>query len=142
MNTANSQKFGAWLINLGVIGLIAAVVLNFIPNITIDKGAIPAVSIILIIIGMCFFFPQLLQDDSGGVSTMRVMVLSVVVVFVLIYVKIGWSASSLEEFSIDRTWVYILGLAFGSKAIQKFGEKEDETAKNNKTADTTETTTG
>ena len=31
-------------------------------------------------------------------------------------------AGSFEDFTIDKTWVYILGLAFGSKAIQKFGE--------------------
>lgn len=41
-------------------------------------------------------------------------------------IKNGWNAGSFEEFTIDQTWVYILGLAFGSKAIQKFGEGEEK----------------
>jgi hypothetical protein len=118
----NSVVFGRWLINAGVAGLVTSVVLNFTPYANIDAGTIPAISIVLIIIGMCFNFPTLLEDSAGGISSMRVMVLSVVLVFVLVYVKIGWTAGSFEEFTIDRTWVYILGIAFGSKAIQKFGE--------------------
>ena len=59
---------------------------------------------------------------------MRVIVFAVVMVFVFIYVKLGWTAGTFEEFTIDSTWIYILGIAFGSKAIQKFAE-EDENKK-------------
>jgi hypothetical protein len=81
-------------------------------------------------IGMCFYFPSLLEESKGEVSTMRVVVFAVVMVFVFIYVKIGWNAGLFEEFKIDSTWVYILGLAFGSKAIQKFAEEEEEGNRN------------
>jgi hypothetical protein len=41
-------------------------------------------------------------------------------------VKLGWNAGTFEEFTIDSTWVYILGVAFGSKAVQKFAEEENK----------------
>jgi len=126
MKSSNFQIFGNWLINLGVAGLILAVILGFTGYSGTDNGSIPAVSIVFIIIGMCFYFPTLLEDNQGGISTMRVMVLAVVLVFVLIYVKIGWNAGTFDEFTIDQTWIYILGLAFGSKAIQRFSESSDE----------------
>ena len=56
---------------------------------------------------------------------MRVVVLIVVLVFAVVYIKLGWIAGSFEQFTIDTSWIYILGLAFGSKAFQKFAEEED-----------------
>jgi hypothetical protein len=32
---------------------------------------------------------------------------------------------SIGELTIDKAWIYILGLAFGSKVFQKFGEEEE-----------------
>jgi hypothetical protein len=122
----NPQTFGKGIIYIGVAGLIIAVIMSFTIYSGIDKGAVPAVSFLLIMIGMCFCFPTLLEESPGQVSTMRVVVFSVVMVFVLVYVKIGWNAGTFDEFTIDRTWVYILGIALGSKAIQRFGEDDEE----------------
>lgn len=130
MKLPDSKTAGKYLITAGVAGLILAAILSFTIYSGVDKGAIPAVSFLFVMIGMCFYFPSLLEESKGEVSTMRVVVFAVVMVFVFIYVKIGWNAGLFEEFKIDSTWVYILGLAFGSKAIQKFAEEEEEGNRN------------
>ena len=122
----NKEQFGTWLIYIGTAGLIVAAIMSFTMYSGIDKGAVPAVSFLLIMVGLCFCFPTLLEEAPGQISTMRVVVFSIVMVFVLIYVKIGWNAGTFEEFTIDRTWVYILGIALGSKAMQRFWENDDE----------------
>lgn len=129
MNLTLAEKFGRSLVVLGTIGFAAASILSFTEYSRLDEGALPASSFAFIIIGMAFAFPSLLQESKGEVSTMRVIVFTVVMVFAIIYVKIGWTAGSFSEFKIDSTWVYILGLAFGSKVFQKFGE-EEKTNKN------------
>jgi hypothetical protein len=120
----DTKKMGTGLIYVGLLGLVAAAITAFTPYSGIDRGAVPAVSFLLFLVGMCFYFPTLLEESPGEISTMRVAVLSVVMVFAFIYVKIGWNAGTFEDFTIDRTWVYILGIALGSKAIQKFGEED------------------
>jgi hypothetical protein len=122
----NKEQFGTWLVYIGTAGLIVAAIMSFTMYSGIDKGAVPAVSFLLIMIGLCFCFPTLLEESAGQMSTMRVVVFSIVMVFVVIYVKIGWNAGTFEEFTIDRTWVYILGLALAGKAVQRFGEEDDE----------------
>lgn len=126
-----THKSGTWLIVLGVVGFVTAVVLELIP-VTADytPGALPAVSFFLIMLGMAFVFPDMLQDGNN-LSTMRVIVYMVVSVFVIVAVKIGWEAENFDDFKMDRTWVYILGLAFGSKVFQSFSENlgDDKTAK-------------
>jgi hypothetical protein len=124
MKPFDPKKFGKLLIISGTLGLIAAAILSFTIYSGVDKGAVPAVSFLFIMIGMCFYFPSLLEEAKGEISTMRVIVFAVVMVFVFIYIKIGWNAGSFEDFTIDQPWIYILGLAFGGKAIQKFAEEE------------------
>ena len=85
----------------------------------------PAISFLVLIVGISFYFPSLLEEKKGELSTMRVVVLIVVLVFAVVYIKLGWIAGSFEQFTIDTSWIYILGLAFGSKAFQKFAEEED-----------------
>ena len=123
MNLTLAEKFGRSLVVLGTIGFAVASILSFTEYSRLDEGALPASSFAFIIIGMAFAFPSLLQESKGEVSTMRVIVFTVVMVFAIIYIKIGWTAGSFSEFKIDSTWVYILGLAFGSKVFQKFGEE-------------------
>lgn len=123
MKSLNLQKFGVILIIIGTAGLLAAVIMSFTVYSGIDQGAIPAASFLFVLLGFAFANPSMLQDSqSGGVSTMRIIVFAVVMLFCTIYLKIGWSISKFEQFSIDKTWIYILGLAFGSKVFQKFGE--------------------
>ena len=121
-------KFGLFLIVLGTIGFLAAVIISFTPLAGMDQGALPAASFLSIMIGIAFAFPSMLQDVSGGASTMRIIVFAVVLLFCTIYMKIGWSVSNFEQFTIDQRWIYILGLAFGSKAFQRFGENDDSGA--------------
>ncbi|MEP6710860.1 MAG: hypothetical protein ABJA37_00510 [Ferruginibacter sp.] len=126
--------FGVLLIILGCIGFLAAAILSFTVLSGLDQGALPAASFLMIMIGVALAFPSMLQDSStGGVSTMRIIVFSVVMLFCTIYLKIGWSITKLETLTIDQRWIYILGLAFGSKAFQRFGENQDNTDDTGKT---------
>ena len=104
--------FGQVLIVLGTIGFIATAILSFTVYAGLDQGSLPAASFLIIMIGIAFAFPSLLQDLSGGLSTMRIIVFAVVLLFCTIYFKIGWSISKYEDLSIDSQWVYILGFAF------------------------------
>src|SRR5256885_14482082 len=105
----NQKTIGAILIGAGVIGFLAAAIMSFTIYSGLDAGGIPGASIVFMMIGMCFYFPTLLEESPGQISTMRVVTFSVVLVFTLIYVKLGWNAGSFDEFKIDPTWVYILG---------------------------------
>ncbi len=120
------KTLGKLLIYAGILGFVYAAVMSFTIYSGLDRGAVPAASFFFILIGVCFHFPSLLEESPGRLSTMRIIVFAVIMVFVLIYVKIGWNAGSFEEFTIDKTWVYILGLAFGGKAMQKFAEQKDD----------------
>ncbi len=122
------KKIGNVLIVAGVVGFLASVLLSFTALSGLDNGALPAGSFLAVMLGIAFAFPSMLEESPGYISTMRIVVFAVVMVFCVIYIKIGWSVGTIGEFKIDDTWVYILGLAFGSKAIQKFGE-ETETVK-------------
>jgi hypothetical protein len=126
--TTKLQLYGKWLIIAGILGFIVSVILSFTIYSGLDQGALPAVSFIIVMMGISFAFPSLI-----GNSTMRIAVFAVVMVFCIIYLKIGWTIGNFEQFKVDDTWVYILGIAFGSKAFQKFAEKEsgeeDETDK-------------
>ena len=139
MEQPNSQKTGQWLIIGGIAGFLISVVLSFTIFSNADHGALPAVSFLSIMIGMAFYFPTMLQEPSGGFSTMRVVVFAIVMLFCLIYLKIGWEQSSLAQFTIDKPWIYILGLAFGSKVFQRFGEnKTQDEDKGDKSTETSE----
>jgi hypothetical protein len=126
LTTANQKKIGLFLILVSVIGLITTGILSLfvVPVVTMD-GSLPAISILFLLLGIVFYFPDLLEDQNGGISTMRVVVLMTVSVFVITTVKLSWSVASLLEFRIDKSWIYILGLAFGAKAVQRFAEEDD-----------------
>jgi hypothetical protein len=121
-------KFGLFLIVLGTLGFVVAVIMSFTSYSGVDQGALPAASFLGILIGIAFAFPSLLQDTKGGMSTMRITVFAVVLLFCVIYIKIGWTITKFEQLTIDQRWVYILGLALGSKAFQRFGENEADDA--------------
>ncbi len=121
------KEFGLVLILLGIAGLFATAVVSFTKYAGLDAGTLPAVSFLTIILGMSFAFPSMLEEGKNEISTMRVVLFTVVLVFATLYIKLGWIAGTFEQFKIDSSWIYILGLAFGSKAVQKFGEDEKET---------------
>ncbi len=133
-----AEKFGRTLIAIGAIGFLASAILSFTEYSGLDQGALPAASFFLILIGMVFHFPTLLQEAKGEISTMRVIVFAVVMVFSVVHLKIGWNAGTFKDFQIDNTWVYILGLAFGSKVFQKFNEDGKENVNANRENDAKE----
>lgn len=88
-----------------------------------DYSALASVGFFLMLLGMAFYFPDMLKDETkGSISTMRVIIFMIVSVFVLLAVKAGWSAKSIKDLELDATWGYILLAALGSKAVQSLGE--------------------
>jgi len=124
-----NKYFGAFLILVAIAGFITTAVISITNLEKIANGTLPALSFLVLVIGLVFYFPSLLEESKGEISTMRVIVLIVVLVFAVVYIKLGWVAGSFEEFFIDTSWIYILGIAFGGKAFQKFAE-EDASSKN------------
>jgi hypothetical protein len=126
------ERTGRYLILASIAGFVAAIVLSCIPasltfnNGIASDGTIASVSVIFLLMGSAFSMPGLLRENSNpdSFSTMRFIVLAVILVFAAITVKIGWQTSSFEDFKINSTWVYILGLAFGAKVAQTFTEDE------------------
>lgn len=134
MNTISKEKeetitklLGVFLILISIAGFITTAILSITNLEKIANGTFPAISFLILIIGIAFLFPSLLEERKGELSTMRIIVLIVVLVFAVVYIKLGWIAGSFEEFFIDSSWIYILGLAFGSKAFQRFAENDDKT---------------
>jgi hypothetical protein len=118
------EGIGKALLIIGLLGFAVAAVVANTPMRDVDNGTLPAVSFLFIILGMCFAFPDMLQDEAGGFSTMRVVVLITVLIFAVVTLKLAWGLKTFDEWRIDRTWIYILGLAFGGKAFQKYSEIE------------------
>ena len=121
-----SMYFGAFLILLSVAGFTTTAILSITDLERITNGTFPAVSFLILITGLVFYFPSLIEERKGEVSTMRIVVLITVLVFGVVYIKLGWVAGSFESFVIDTSWIYILGLAFGGKAFQRFAENDEE----------------
>lgn len=122
--TATYQSFGKTLLILGVVGFAFAILMSYSKWPDADNGAIPAASFLFIILGICFASPDVLEDETGGLSTMRIVVLITILVFGVVTLKLAWNLKTFDEWRIDSTWVYILGLAFGGKAFQKYSEIE------------------
>jgi len=127
------ERIGQYLVLAAILGFVIAIVMSFIPRSInyndgiASDGTITAVSIIFLLMGSAFVLPGLLREnskDEQSYSTMRFIVLAVVLVFAAITIKIGWQTSSFEDFRIHSTWVYILGLAFGAKVAQTFTEDQ------------------
>ena len=121
-----SMYFGAFLILLSIAGFTTTAILSVTDLERITNGTFPAVSFLVLITGLVFYFPSLIEERKGEVSTMRIVVLITVLVFGVVYIKLGWVAGSFESFVIDTSWIYILGLAFGGKAFQRFAENDEE----------------
>ena len=124
-------QFGMALICIAIVGFIVSLFVNNNISYNFWGGTIPAISFLILMMGLVFKFPTMLEESPGQVSTMRIIVFAISMVFCVMYIRLAWNTSSLEGMKIDDKWVYILGLAWGSKVIQKFGEDntpEDKTA--------------
>ena len=122
------KRLAGFIITLSILGLFTVVVVTLMGK-TVN-GEIPAVSLVLLLVGLLFYYPNLIKcEETGAVSSMRVSVLMIVCTFCLITVKAGWGAQSLSDLSLPD-WAWILAACLGGKAAQYFGEMIKAPAKN------------
>ncbi|MCI4443907.1 MAG: hypothetical protein JHC39_10455 [Lentimicrobium sp.] len=107
------QIFGFKLIILGIIGIIVAAF--------IDKSAIVAISFFVIMLGVAFAFPTLLEGNEG-LSTMRIVVFMMINVICILLLKFGWGKNSLIDIGLDGWWMGVIAFTFGAKATQAYFE--------------------
>ncbi len=121
------QIIGFVLIILPILYFIG----KFIYNLALNVKSIPAidftaqeVSIMFFItmLGFALAFPDLLQDQNKGLSTMRLVVFMMTNVICLLFLKIGWDCSDLTSMGVNQYWVGIIAFVFGAKAVQSFFE--------------------
>lgn len=112
------QLIGFIAMLAGIISMSVAAFLSypFIPSLV-------AVSFFVIMLGMCFAFPAMLEGPDGP-SAMRITVFMIISLVSLLTIKIGWAEGirSLKEIGLDQAWVALAGFAVGAKATQKFIE--------------------
>ncbi|MEO8404142.1 MAG: hypothetical protein ABI480_06090 [Chitinophagaceae bacterium] len=85
-----------------------------------------AISFFVIMLGMSFAFPSLLEGRDKEVSTMRIVVFMMVNVICLLLIKIGWAADihSLGQIGLDQYWMGVIAFIFGAKATQSYFESK------------------
>lgn len=125
------QIIGFGLIAVGIVYLsyflLPGSLITFLSYLHLSTNASAegmSISFFIIMLGVSFAFPELLQDQTGGLSTMRIAAFMVVNLFCLLAIKIGWSKNSFAEIGINQYWVGILAFAFGAKATQSFFESK------------------
>lgn len=117
------QLLGTALLGIGTAGFLAAALMN-----RPTSGGLAAAAVFATTIGLCIRCPTLLQDGTltedkrPNYSSMRVLVLLLVVTFAMLTLKIGWSAPNLEILKIDESWQLILLTALGGKVGQSIAE--------------------
>lgn len=116
------QILGFWLIIAGVIALFFQLGLNAKGDEI--SGQKFGITFFIIMLGVAFANPDLLQDATGGLSTMRMVVFMFTNVICLIFIKVGWSVHNLEEFHLSASWVSLIAFVFGSKAAQSYFERK------------------
>ena len=129
MKDFDFKLLGKILLIAGIAGLLASVIISFTIYAEYDNGGLPAISFLVIMLSLALCFPTMLEESKGEVSTMRIIVFSITMVFCVIYLKIAWASGTFQNLTIDKSWIYILGLAFGSKAAQKFAEDDTKNDK-------------
>jgi Ca2+/Na+ antiporter len=123
------QIFGAIVVALGIITILGCGIYEIYKDGCANQKAVSSVmsiGFLITMLGMAFFFPDLLKSKlDGTTSTLRIAVFMVVAVFVFLVVKIGWTCPSLKEFQLDSTWAYVLAVALGAKTVQSFSENRN-----------------
>jgi len=116
-------KYGFFI--LGILAFAFDITTVFLcKNMTLcSPGLITAFGFVFLVLGLVFYFPDIINEGDNGPSTMRVVVLVIVLIFAFVYVKAARETGTLANLKIDQSWIYVLGLAFGSKVFQKFAEK-------------------
>jgi hypothetical protein len=93
-------------------------------NDTKINGEEISICFFIIMLGISLAYPSLMKDQTGGISTMRVVVFMVTNVICILFLKIGWSLDSLSEMGLDSYWVGIIAFVFGAKASQTYFESK------------------
>jgi hypothetical protein len=114
------QVVGAIVLLIGLAGIVTVGVHALAGSET--SGAVPACCFVLLMVGLALAKPELLQDDSEQVSTMRVGVLGIVTMFIAVTTKAAWSALDLQHVTLDGSWAWLIAAALGGKALQSFSE--------------------
>ena len=107
------QLFGFGLILTGIIVIFISGYCQFPSGI--------AISFFVIMLGLAFAFPTLLEGNDG-LSTMRIVVFMVTNVICMLLLKIGWAENihSLKEIGLDEWWMGVIAFVFGAKATQSY----------------------
>lgn len=124
MNNKEIPFFVSGLILVaGVICFVFAVYFNYQIQANTDGSGCAALGFLLILLALICFRPDLLRGPNNyDFSTMRLAVLMIVLLFGMLTLKSGWNAKSLAELKLDESWIYLIGFAFGGKALQSFAE--------------------
>jgi len=118
------QIIGFILIILPILYIIG----KYIYNLTNHQSALGltpeeiAVLFFIIMLGFAFAFPDLLQDQNCGLSTMRIIVFMMTNVICMLLLKIGWDKPDFGAIKINEYWMGIIAFIFGAKATQSFFE--------------------
>ncbi len=114
---------GTVMMALGVLAMLIGAVAN-----REWSGATVAAAVFTVVMGLAMRFPTLLQDGTvtdenrPAYSSMRVVMLLVTGTFIMLIVKVGWTAQDLAQLKIDGSWPLILGVVFGGKIVQSMAE--------------------
>lgn len=113
------QIIGFSLIGIGIIYLTICGLIN-----DSSSGGGMAICFFVIMLGMAFAFPSLLQGYDSELSTMRIVVFMMVNVICILLIKIGWGneIKTLKAIGLDQYWVGVIAFVFGAKATQSFFE--------------------
>ncbi len=93
----------------------------------IVPGELPALALLLLILGLALLQPGIFKDDTGAVSSLRVLMFGMVSLSLLMFVKVAWNAQSIAELKLDPWWSTLLSTVFAAKAVQSFGERDPPT---------------
>jgi len=109
------QMIGFIIIAIGIITIGISALLN--------NSSIIAVSFFIIMLGIAFAFPTLLEGNEG-LSTMRIVVFMVTNVICILLIRIGWGKDSLANIGLDQWWMGVIAFVFGAKATQSYFESK------------------
>ncbi len=110
----------AIFILVSLCGFLLAIYLKLYGKESLKSGILPALSFLMLVVGLVFFFPDMLKSSSEStVSTMRMGTLVIVLMFAFVQIKQIWDT---DDIHIDENWKYILGLVFAGKAVQSISE--------------------
>ena len=119
----SSNETGISFIQIGGFIIIAIGIITIVIFALLNNSSIIAVSFFMIMLGIAFAFPTLLEG-SEGLSTMRIVVFMVTNLICLLMIKIGWGKDSLESIGLDQWWMGVIAFVFGAKATQSYFESK------------------